>query len=73
MLINGKGKVGIKTLKNLEALTDYSKTNDGAYQGENIIQQGKIVFDDMIADMESNKTLSPTVTELFLRRRNLNI
>ena len=26
-----------------------------------------IVFDDMIADMESNKKLSPIVTELFLR------
>ena len=28
------------------------------------------VFDDMIADMESNKKLSPIVTELFLRGRN---
>ena len=26
-----------------------------------------IVFDDMIADMEPNKILSPIVTELFLR------
>ena len=32
-----------------------------------------IVFDDMIADMESNKKLSPIVTELFLRGRKLNI
>ena len=32
-----------------------------------------IVFDDMIADMESNKKLSPKVTELFLRGRKLNI
>ena len=31
------------------------------------------MFDDMIADMESNKKLSPIVTELFLRRRKLNI
>ena len=31
------------------------------------------MFDDMIADMESNKTLSPKVTELFLRGRKLNI
>ena len=28
---------------------------------------------DMIADMESNKNISPVVTELFLRRRKLNI
>ena len=27
----------------------------------------------MIADMESNKKLSPKVTELFLRERKLNI
>ena len=32
-----------------------------------------IVFDDMIADMESNKKLSPIVTELFLRGRKLKI
>ena len=28
---------------------------------------------DMIADMESNKKLSPIVTELFLRGRKLNV
>ena len=32
-----------------------------------------IVFDDMIADMESNKKSSPIVTEVFLRGRKLNI
>ena len=32
-----------------------------------------MVFDDMIADMGSNKKLSPIATELFLRRRKLNI
>ena len=32
-----------------------------------------IVFDHMIADMEPNKKLSHIVTELFLRRRKLNI
>ena len=30
-------------------------------------------FDGVIADMESYKKLSPIVTELFLRRRKLNI
>ena len=41
-----------------------------------MIQQRKsvlIVFDDMIADTESNKRLSPIVTKLFLRGRKLNI
>ena len=32
-----------------------------------------IVFDDMIADMLSNKKLNPVVTELFIRGRKLNI
>ena len=32
-----------------------------------------IVFDDMIADMVSNRKLNPTVAELLIRRRKLNI
>ena len=32
-----------------------------------------IVFDDMIADMLSNKKLNLIVTELFIRGRKLNI
>ena len=32
-----------------------------------------ILFDDMIADMLSNKKLSKIVTELFIRGRKLNI
>ena len=39
-----------------------------------IIQRRKkvlIVFDDMITDMETNKKLSPIVTELFLKGRKL--
>ena len=32
-----------------------------------------IVFDDMIADMSSDKKLNPVVTGLFLRGKKLNI
>ena len=32
-----------------------------------------IVFDDMLADMLSNKILNPIVTELYIRGRKLNI
>ena len=32
-----------------------------------------IIFDDMIADMLSNKKLNPVVTELFIRGGKLNI
>ena len=35
--------------------------------------QKMIVFDDVIADMLSNKNLNSTVTELFIRNRKLNI
>ena len=32
-----------------------------------------IVFDDMIADVLTNKKLNPVVTELFIRGKKLNI
>ena len=32
-----------------------------------------VVFDDMIADMLSNKKRNPIVTELFIRRREVNM
>ena len=32
-----------------------------------------MVFEDLIADMLSNKKLNPIVTELFIRGRKLNI
>ena len=32
-----------------------------------------IVFDDMIADMSSNKKLNPVATELFKQGRKINI
>ena len=39
----------------------------------NIKRNKLIVFDDMIADMVSNKNLTQIVTELFIRGRKLNI
>ena len=65
-------------MKNPKAFADYSHTIDDVY--ENLVDYNPtnkrrvlIVFDDMTADMESNKILSPKVTELFLRGRKLNI
>ena len=71
-------RVGIKTLKNPKAFIDYSQTIDDVYTNLKDYDPTKkrrvlIVFDDMIADMGSNKKLSPVVTELFLRGRQLNI
>ena len=54
------------------------QTIDGVY--ENLVEYNPrkkrkvlIVFDDMIANMESNKSMNLMVTELFLRGRKLNI
>ena len=41
-------------------LGDYNRTN---------ASRVLTVFDNMIADIESNKKFNPIVTELFLRRR----
>ena len=62
MLINGREKVGIKNLKTPKAKTIFNKK-----------RRVLIVFDGMIADVESNQRLSPIVTESFLRGRKLNI
>ena len=78
MLINGREKVGIENLENPKAFIDCSQTIDHVYENledYNHAKKGRvlILFDDIIADMESNEKLSPIVTELFLRRRKLNI
>ena len=77
MLINGREKVGIENLKNSKEFIDYSQKINVYDNLEDYNPTKKrrviIVFDDMIADMESTKKLSPIVTELFLRGRKLNI
>ena len=77
MLINGSEKVGAEILKNPKAFPDYSQTIDDVYENLEDYNPTKkrrvlIVF-DMIADIESNKKLSPIVTELFSRGRKHNI
>ena len=71
LLINGREKVEIEHLK----IQRHSQTIDYVYENLEDYNPTKkiIVLDDMIADMESNKNLSPKVTELFLRGRKLNI
>ena len=78
MLINGREKLGIEKLKNPKALIDYSQTIDDVYENledYNPTKKRKVltVFDDMIADTDCNKKLSPIVTEFFSRERKLNI
>ena len=78
LVINGREKVGVKTLKIPKAFIDYSQTIHDVYENLEDYNPTKkrrllIVFDDMIAGIESNKKLSAIVTELFLRGRKLNI
>ena len=78
LLINKREKVGTKKLKNPKSFIDYSQKIDDIYkklEDYNPTRKRKVlkVFDDMIADMEANKKLSPIVTELFLRGRKLNV
>ena len=78
MLSKGREKVGIKILKNPKAFNDYSQTIDNVYENLEDYNPTKkrrvlIVFHGMIADMESNKKLSPIVTEMFRRGKKLNI
>ena len=78
MLINGRGKVGIKKPKNPKAFIDYSQAIGDADKNLEDYNPAKkrrvlIVFNNMIADMESNRKLILIVTALFLRGRKLNI
>ena len=64
--------------KNPKAFIDCSQTIDDVYKDSEDYNPTKkrevlIVFDDMIADMEANKKLSPIITELFLGGRKLSI
>ena len=65
LIINGREKVGNEILKNLKAFIDYSQTIADAYENLEDYNptEKRRVFDYMVADMESNKKLSPVVTE----------
>ena len=57
---------------------EYSNDMQDVYKNieeYNLIKKRKVLifFDDMIADMINNNKLNPTLTELFIRGRKLNI
>ena len=65
-------------LKTLNILIEYLNNLQDVYENiEEFNPRRKwsllIVFDDLIADMISNRIFSPIVTEIFIRRRKLNI
>ena len=70
--------VGAKYSNDSEACFEYSNDVDDIYKNIEEYNSNKkrkilIVFDDMIADMLSNKKLNPIVTEIFILHRRLNI
>ena len=76
LYINGRQKVGIKKFKNPKAFIDYSQAIDDVYENSvdynptkkrTVSNEKDNVFDDMKANMKSNKKLSPIITELFLK------
>ena len=72
LLINKRKSTGLKYLNNSKAFIEYSNDMDDIYKNIeecnlNKKQKMLIVFDDMIADMLSNKRPNPIVTELYIR------
>ena len=68
----------IKNLNYASAFIEYSNTMDDVYNNiddYNLRRQRKIliVFDDMIADIMTNKRFQVIIKELFIRCRKLNI
>ena len=77
-LIKKGVKVGLNHYDDPKAFMEYSNDMQDVYKNIEDYNPGKkrkvlIVFDDIIADMITNKKLNPIVTELFIRGRKLNI
>ena len=71
---------GIKHYNNLNAFIQCSYTMDKVYENiddYNLSRKRKrkklVAFDDMIADIMTNKTFQTKIKELFIRCRKLNI
>ena len=72
LLINKRESTGLKHFNDSKAFIEYSNELDDILN-PNKKREILIVFDDMIADMLSNKKIYPIVTVLFIRGRKLNI
>ena len=69
---------GIKYLNNSNAFIECSNTMDDVYENIDDYNPSRkrkilIVFDDMIADIMTNKKFQSIIKELFIRCRKLNI
>ena len=77
-LIKRREDAGIKNLNDPSAFVEYSNTMDDVYRNiddHNPKRKRKflIVFDDMVADIMTNKKFQVIIKELFIRCRKLSI
>ena len=77
-LIRNRENVGIKHLNDSKAFIECSNTMNDVYENidhYNLNRRRKIliVFDDMIADIMTNKKFQSIIKELFIRCRKLNM
>ena len=77
-LIEKHENVGMKHINNPSAFIECSNTMDDVYENindYNLVRKRKklIVFDDMIADIMTNRKFQAIIKELFIRCRKLNI
>ena len=78
MLINKRESTSLKYLNDPKDFIEYTINIDGIYKNieeynPNENRKILIVFDDIIADILSNKKHNPVVTEWFSRGRKLNV
>ena len=77
-LIKNCENAEIKHLNNSKAFIECSNTMDDIYENINDYNPNRrrkilSVFDDMIADIKTNKKFQSIITELFIRGRQPNI
>ena len=77
-MIKTREDAGIKNLYDPSAFIEYSNNMDDVYNNiddYNLKRKRKILimFDDMIADIMTNKKIQAIIKELFIRCRKLNI
>ena len=78
LLIKKRENAGIKNLNDPNAFNQYSNTMDDVYDNIDDYNPKRkrkvlIVFDDIIADIMTNKRFQAIIKELFIRCRKLNI
>ena len=77
-MIKNRENAGIKHVNDSNAFIEYSNTMDDVYKNIDDYNPNRrrkilIVFDDMIADIMTNKKFQSIIKELFIRCRKLNI